>query len=226
MSAREETRPLLDDERMTAYKVASCHYGARTTQVLTSYLLQTGEPPWTSYFVRYADVVNDQRGMSHFNWPAGDSNYHVLRTGCFPYIKYHCSKRPAQDLSGEDRFFKAIKILNLGECERARAPTRTLARRTKKKPLCVRKRDLVHLRRLDTPSRRARKSRRRREYGVSRDTRPFVFARFDYGVTFSQPSGGRASCVSRASSFLLFSLDLDSLQRRTDYQKKKFEKIK
>lgn len=85
-----------------------------TMQVLTSYLLQTGEPPWTSYFVRYADVVNNQRGMSHFNWLAGGSNYHVLRTGCFPYIKYHCSKRPLQDLSGEDRFFKAIKILNLG----------------------------------------------------------------------------------------------------------------
>ncbi|XP_014469250.1 PREDICTED: uncharacterized protein C15orf61 homolog isoform X4 [Dinoponera quadriceps] len=83
------------------------------SEVLTSYLLQSGEPPWTSYFVRYVDVANDQRGMSHFNWPAGDSNYHVLRTGCFPYIKYHCSKRPAQDLSGEDRFFKAIKILNL-----------------------------------------------------------------------------------------------------------------
>ncbi|XP_018049636.1 PREDICTED: uncharacterized protein C15orf61 homolog [Atta colombica] len=84
------------------------------SEVLTSYLLQTDEPPWTSYFVRYADVVNDQRGMSHFNWPAGGSNYHVLRTGCFPYIKYHCSKRPKQDLSSEDRFFKAIKILNLG----------------------------------------------------------------------------------------------------------------
>jgi len=87
----------------------------RAYQVLTSYLLQTREPPWTSYFVRYVDVVNDQRGMSHFNWPAGGSNYHVLRTGCFPYIKYHCSKRPVQDLSGEDRFFKAIKILNLGK---------------------------------------------------------------------------------------------------------------
>lgn len=106
------------------------------TQVLTSYLLQASEPPWTSYFVRYADVVNDQRGMSHFNWPAGGSNYHVLRTGCFPYIKYHCSKRPVQDLSGEDRFFKAIKILNLG---RLRPGSQTLAEvkepaRSKRRP--------------------------------------------------------------------------------------------
>ena len=85
------------------------------TQVLTSYLLQSKEPPWTSYFVRYADVVNDQRGMSHFNWPVGSSNYHVLRTGCFPYIKYHCTKRPRQDLTTEDKFFKAIKLLNLGK---------------------------------------------------------------------------------------------------------------
>ncbi|XP_031829514.1 uncharacterized protein C15orf61 homolog [Nomia melanderi] len=84
------------------------------SEVLTSYLLQTNEPPWTSYFVKYADIVNDQRGMSHFNWPAGSSNYHVLRTGCFPYIKYHCTKRARQDLSSEDKFFKAIKLLNLG----------------------------------------------------------------------------------------------------------------
>ncbi|XP_078038662.1 uncharacterized protein C15orf61 homolog isoform X2 [Augochlora pura] len=84
------------------------------SEVLTSYLRQTNEPPWTSYFVKYADIVNDQRGMSHFNWPVGSSNYHVLRTGCFPYIKYHCTKRPRQDLGDEDKFFKAIKILNLG----------------------------------------------------------------------------------------------------------------
>ncbi|XP_043507912.1 uncharacterized protein C15orf61 homolog isoform X2 [Frieseomelitta varia] len=84
------------------------------SEVLTSYLLQTNEPPWTSYFVKYTDVVNDQKGMSHFNWPVGNSNYHVLRTGCFPYIKYHCTKRPQQDLNLEDKFFKAIKLLNLG----------------------------------------------------------------------------------------------------------------
>ncbi|KAF7994219.1 hypothetical protein HCN44_001811 [Aphidius gifuensis] len=83
-------------------------------QVLTSYLRQTKEPPWTSYFVKYNDVINDQRGMSHFNWPVGSSNYHVLRTGCFPYIKYHCTKRIEEDLTMDDKFFKAIKIINLG----------------------------------------------------------------------------------------------------------------
>ncbi len=83
--------------------------------MLTSYLEQTNEPPWTSYFVRYADVVNDQRALSHFNWPVGQSNYHVLRTGCFPYIKYHCSRRPPQDLSFDDKFFRFIKIINFGE---------------------------------------------------------------------------------------------------------------
>ncbi|XP_043289474.1 uncharacterized protein C15orf61 isoform X2 [Venturia canescens] len=84
------------------------------SEVLTRYLLQSKEPPWTSYFVKYVDVVNDQRGMSHFNWPAGTSNYHILRTGCFPYIKYHCTKRPKEDLSLDDKFYKAIKIINLG----------------------------------------------------------------------------------------------------------------
>ncbi|XP_066581854.1 uncharacterized protein C15orf61 homolog [Prorops nasuta] len=84
------------------------------SEVLTSYLLQTKEPPWTSYFVKYVDVINDQKGMSHFNWPVGGCNYHVLRTGCFPYIKYHCTKRPWQNLTIDDKFFKAIKILNLG----------------------------------------------------------------------------------------------------------------
>ncbi|XP_074093699.1 uncharacterized protein C15orf61 homolog [Cotesia typhae] len=84
------------------------------SEVLTRYLLQTKEPPWTSYFVKYRDIKNDQRGLSHFNWPVGNSNYHVLRTGCFPYIKYHCTKRPVEDLTLDDRFYKAIKIINLG----------------------------------------------------------------------------------------------------------------
>ena len=84
------------------------------SEVLTCYLLQRSLPPWTSYFVKYSDIKNDQRGFSHFNWPVGDTNYHILRTGCYPYIKYHCTRRPHQDLSLEDKLFRAIKIMNLG----------------------------------------------------------------------------------------------------------------
>lgn len=82
--------------------------------VLTNYLRQTNEPPWTSFFVKYTSVIDDQRGRSHFNWKTGDSNYHVLRSGCFPYIKYHCTKRPYEDLQVEDRLFNILKIVNLG----------------------------------------------------------------------------------------------------------------
>lgn len=87
-----------------------------SSQVLSCYLKQRSEPPWTSYFVKYSSVLDDQRGWSHFNWHVGSSNYHVLRTGCYPYIKYHCSRRPHQDLTLEDRFFRFIKLINLGKC--------------------------------------------------------------------------------------------------------------
>lgn len=85
------------------------------SSVLTCYLKQCHEPPWTSYFVKYKDVVDDQRGLSHFNWKVGQSNYHILRTGCFPYIKYHCSKYRHEDLDASNRFMYFIKLLNLGK---------------------------------------------------------------------------------------------------------------
>nr|XP_015837464.1 PREDICTED: uncharacterized protein LOC103313817 isoform X1 [Tribolium castaneum] len=85
-----------------------------SSEVLSCYLRQCEEPPWTSYFVKYNSVQDDQWGKSHFNWRVGNSNYHILRTGCFPYIKYHCSKRPEQNLVVEDYFFRCIKVLNLG----------------------------------------------------------------------------------------------------------------
>lgn len=87
----------------------------QASEVLTCYLLQCKEPPWTSYFVKYNSVKDDQWGLSHFNWKAGKSNYHILRTGCYPYIKYHCSKRPHQDLSLENSLMRIIKIVNLCE---------------------------------------------------------------------------------------------------------------
>ncbi|XP_018579340.1 uncharacterized protein C15orf61 homolog isoform X2 [Anoplophora glabripennis] len=63
---------------------------------------------------QYSSIRDDQWGKSHFNWKVGQSNYHILRTGCFPYIKYHCTKRNVQNLIVEDYFFRAIKVLNLG----------------------------------------------------------------------------------------------------------------
>lgn len=31
-----------------------------------------------------------------------------------PYIKYHCTKRPVEDLSSEDRLYRLITVANLG----------------------------------------------------------------------------------------------------------------
>uniref|UniRef100_A0A8D8F5Y7 Uncharacterized protein C15orf61 homolog n=2 Tax=Culex pipiens TaxID=7175 RepID=A0A8D8F5Y7_CULPI len=101
---------------MTATKKLLTVAKPKVSEVLTAYLKQCNEPPWTSYFIKYRDVQNDHFGRSHFNWtlPVTGTNYHILRTGCYPYMKYHCTKRPLQDLSVEDTFFRVIKVLNLG----------------------------------------------------------------------------------------------------------------
>lgn len=86
------------------------------SQVLTAAL--ESSPHWTSYFVPYRSILNDQFGLSHFNWAnTSGVNYHILRIGCYPYIKYHCSQRPVQDLALEDRIYTILKALNLGNCK-------------------------------------------------------------------------------------------------------------
>ncbi|KPJ02847.1 Uncharacterized protein C15orf61 [Papilio xuthus] len=85
-----------------------------SSEVLTAYLTQCKEPPWTSYFVKYSSVKDDQFGKSNFNWQVGRSNYQILRTGCYPFIKYHCSRKEAEDLEASDKFMRIIKVVNLG----------------------------------------------------------------------------------------------------------------
>ncbi|GIY62287.1 uncharacterized protein C15orf61 [Caerostris extrusa] len=84
------------------------------SDVLSYHIKQRNYPPWTSYFVKYKNIINDQFSLSHFNWQVDHSNYHILRTGCYPFIKYHCTRRQFQDLEMENTFFLYLKILNLG----------------------------------------------------------------------------------------------------------------
>ena len=105
----------------------------KSSFVLSQQLRQRNYPEWTAWlmtpvdiklddriyglfyrYVPYKDVRNDLWGQSHFNHDVDGVNYHVLRTGAFPFVKFHVSKRPRQDLALEDAFYRVLKVLNLG----------------------------------------------------------------------------------------------------------------
>ncbi|MFH4974851.1 hypothetical protein AB6A40_001560 [Gnathostoma spinigerum] len=84
------------------------------SEVLKAYLRQRSYPSWTSFFVAYRHVQDDSFGEKHFNFAVDGYNYQVLRIGCFPFIKYHCTKRAYSDLSLENSLFKLLTVINLG----------------------------------------------------------------------------------------------------------------
>lgn len=93
----------------------------RASEVLNAYLVQESYPHWTSFYVKYKDVINDQYNLTCFINKLDDENkYLILRTGCFPFIKYHCTKLKRGDDVNEDqvvfqnKFFNLIKLFNLG----------------------------------------------------------------------------------------------------------------
>jgi hypothetical protein len=93
----------------------------KASEVLNAYLKQQNYPPWTSYFVKQKDVINDQTNLTIFvNKLTEENRYLILRTGCFPFIKYHCTKIKRNELIDEkqiefqNKFFNCIKVFNLG----------------------------------------------------------------------------------------------------------------
>jgi len=96
-------------------KEAKCNELPKSSDVLRNHLKQRNYPHWTAWYVPCCDVENDLWGESHFNFEVEkDINYHVLRTGAFPFIKFHCSKRRWENLQTENILYCFLKIINLG----------------------------------------------------------------------------------------------------------------
>ncbi len=86
----------------------------KSSQVLSAYLEHRRFPTWTAFYLPICQAENDLFGQSHFNHVVNGKNYHVLRTAAFPFVKFHCTLRPCQDLSLENAFYNALKVANLG----------------------------------------------------------------------------------------------------------------
>ena len=74
----------------------------KSSELLCLYLSLHNYPPWTAFFILQSDIIDDHFPLSHYNFIVENEkknngvNYHVLRTRCYPYVKFHCSKRPYQ----------------------------------------------------------------------------------------------------------------------------------
>jgi len=88
-----------------------------SSKVLEQFLIQRKCPYWTSYFVKYSDMNNDHHGLAHFNFQlqthqGNSQNYEILRTGCYPYVKYHCTlTNPPNNLTWSNRVIRLSKIV-------------------------------------------------------------------------------------------------------------------
>ena len=105
-----------------------CHIKPKSSIVLETYLKQRNYPTWTAFYVAQSDIQNDLWGQSHFNFSIiqehhsdekvnnkqliSRKNYHVLRTGAFPFVKFHCTLRPKEDLTLENIFYNGSVIRN------------------------------------------------------------------------------------------------------------------
>ena len=87
----------------------------KSSEVLKQYLRQRNYPSWTAWYVPYSQVQNDYFSRSHFNFDVDGLNYHVLRTGAFPFIKFHCTRKSIdENLKFQDVFYTILKLLNFG----------------------------------------------------------------------------------------------------------------
>lgn len=87
----------------------------KSSLVVEQYLKQRNLPSWTAFYVPKKDVENDLWGLSHFNYQVDKINYHVLRTGAHPFIKFHCTARPKDNsLWIENHFYNFLKVANFG----------------------------------------------------------------------------------------------------------------
>uniref|UniRef100_A0A914CVI3 Uncharacterized protein n=1 Tax=Acrobeloides nanus TaxID=290746 RepID=A0A914CVI3_9BILA len=89
-------------------------YRPTGSEVLSAYIRQREYPPWTSYFVPYKYIQDDQWSQKNYNFDVDGQNYQILRVGCWPYIKYHCTKKPVEDVSKLNKLLKFMTIINFG----------------------------------------------------------------------------------------------------------------